>query len=205
MRALVPSPVKEVVSATIPDWSREECRRFWDPPRRLLRAIRQYQKWNSRGPWLRWLRKYWVLECRFWSIVCGVDIPLNCRIEGGLLLPHPNGIVLFPTAVIGPNCLIFQQVTIGTGGPKPGAPVLGGHVEVGAGAKILGGVTIGDHARIGANAVVLQDVPDGATAVGIPARIILPRGRMSEETLGDSFECVLNTRENGSDPTHPLG
>jgi serine O-acetyltransferase len=105
-------------------------------------------------------------------MVSGADIPINCNIGGGLLLPHPNGIVVYSTAQIGVNCLIFQQVTMGTGGPIPGAPILAGHVDVGAGAKILGGVTIGNHARIGANAVVLQDVPDGATAVGIPARII---------------------------------
>ena len=87
------------------------------------------------------------------------------------MLPHPNGIVIHPEAVIGFNCLFFQQVTIGMGS-KPGLPILGGDVEVGAGAKILGGIRIGDHVKIGANAVVLTDVPDGATAVGIPARII---------------------------------
>jgi serine O-acetyltransferase len=87
-------------------------------------------------------------------------------------MPHPNGIVIHVDAVIGPNCLVFQQVTIGAGGRKPGVPILGGHVDVGAGAKILGGVVIGDHCRIGANAVVLTDIPDGHTAVGIPARLI---------------------------------
>ena len=91
-----------------------------------------------------------------------------------MVLTHPNGVVIFPGAIIGPNCLISQQVTIGTGGSKPGAPVLGGHVDIGAGAKIIGGVKIGDHAVIGANAVVLQDVPPHATAVGVPARILAP-------------------------------
>ena len=86
--------------------------------------------------------------------------------------------MIFPDAVIGPNCQIFQQVTIGTGGPKPGAPILGGHVDVGAGAKILGGVRVGDHALIGANAVVLEDVPRGATAVGIPARVVRIRDQV---------------------------
>jgi serine O-acetyltransferase len=86
-------------------------------------------------------------------------------------MPHPNGIVIHPDAVIGPNCLIFQQVTIGLR-DGPGAPHIGGHVDVGAGAKILGPVTIGNHAKIGANAVVLNDVPEGATAVGIPAKVI---------------------------------
>ena len=96
-------------------------------------------------------------------------------------MPHANGIVIHPDTVVGPNCLIFQQVTLGTGGPIPGAPIIGGHVDMGAGAKILGGVRVGNHARIGANAVVLCDVPAGATAVGIPARIILAPDRPTRE------------------------
>jgi serine O-acetyltransferase len=107
---------------------------------------------------------------RFWSVVTGADIPLNSSIGGGLLMPHPNGIVIFPGVEIGPNCLLFQQVTIGYAGD--GVPRLGGHVDVGAGAKIIGRVTIGDHAKIGANAVVIGDIPQGATAVGVPARIV---------------------------------
>ena len=111
-----------------------------------------------------------MLRHRCWSIVTGADIPLNCKLGGGLLLPHPNGIVIHPEAEIGPNCLLFQQVTLGA--DDRGVPRIGGHVDVGAGAKILGPVTIGRHARIGANAVVINDVPDGATAVGVPARVI---------------------------------
>jgi len=162
----------ERISADTPDWSREHCNGFWDPGRRLLRSIRCYQKASKRGVASRWLGKYWVLEHRFWSVVTGADIPLNCNIGGGFLLPHPTGVVIFPESIIGPNCLVFQQVTIGVGGTKPGAPVVGGNVYFGAGAKVLGGVRIGDDARIGANAVVLQDVPRGATAVGVPARIV---------------------------------
>src|SRR5271157_4342339 len=173
------SMASEEISDTTPDWSREFCRGYWDPGRRLLRSIRQYQKWTSRGPLLRWISRYWVFQHRFWSVVSGADIPICCKIGGGLLLTHPNGVVIHPASIIGVNCLIFQQVTIGTGGPQPGAPTIGGHVDVGAGAKILGGVTIGNHARIGANAVVLQDVPEGATAVGIPARIIKGATKLS--------------------------
>ncbi|MCU0802387.1 MAG: serine acetyltransferase, partial [Rhodobacteraceae bacterium] len=84
--------------------------------------------------------------------------------------PHPQGIVINHQAVIGPNALIFHQVTIGSNGR--GVPVIGGHVDIGAGAKIIGPVRIGDHARIGANAVVTRDVPAGAVVVGNPARLL---------------------------------
>jgi serine O-acetyltransferase len=66
----------------------------------------------------------------------------------------------------------MQQVTLGTGGPLAGTPVLIGHVDIGAGAKVLGGVTLGAHAQVGANAVVLCDVPADMTAVGIPGRVV---------------------------------
>lgn len=101
----------------------------------------------------------------------GADIPLTSKLGGGLLLPHPNGIVIHPDAIIGPNCLIFQQVTIGMRAGSP-PPRIGGHVDIGAGAKILGNVTIGNHACIGANAVVLKHIPAGKSAVGIPAKVI---------------------------------
>lgn len=158
------------ISSTDPDWSREYYRPFsWAPSRALLRSIRSYQKAPAglRGALTR---KLAVLRHRFWSIVTGADVPLNARLGGGLVMPHPNGIVVHPAASIGPNSLIFQQVTLGS--KSGGVPRIGGHVEIGAGAKIIGAVTIGDHVRIGANAVVLQDVPSGAIAVGNPARII---------------------------------
>jgi serine O-acetyltransferase len=160
------------VSATVPDPSRERPRRGWDPGRRLLRCIRLYQASRGQGGLASNLRhRSAALAHRFWSVVTGADIPLSAEIGEGLLIPHPNGIVIHPGARIGPNCLIFQQVTIGTA-DGPGVPVIGGHVDIGAGAKILGPVTIGDHAKIGANAVVVTDIPEGATAVGIPARIV---------------------------------
>lgn len=167
----------EPISATEPDWSRESrVRGRYEPAKNLLAAFRRYQRLKAKGGIMaRAQRPFVVLRHRFWSAVTGADIPLDSHIGGGLLLPHPNGIVIHPEARIGPNCLFFQQVTIGMGGRKPGAPVIGGHVDIGAGAKILGGVTIGDHALIGANAVVLDDVPAYATAVGIPARVIAPK------------------------------
>ena len=162
----------EGVSAEIPDWDRERSQRFWEPDRKLLLAIRRYQHWRVRGGLIPRLVCKWFVVChRFWSVVTGAEISLNCDIGGGLLLPHPNGIVIHPAAKIGVNCLIFQQVTIGTRGGND-APVIGGHVDIGAGAKILGSVRIGAHARIGANAVVLTDVPDGAIAIGIPAKVV---------------------------------
>jgi serine O-acetyltransferase len=163
--------IEQEVSAEIPDWGREQPRRFWDPSRRLLRAIRRYQYWQSRRGLVAFLMsKFAALRYRFWSVVTGAEIPLNCSIGGGLLIPHPNGIVIHPGVTIGVNCLVLQQVAIGTRG-KPGVPVIEGHVDIGAGAKILGAIHIGAHAKVGANAVVLSDVPSGATAIGIPAKV----------------------------------
>lgn len=163
-------------SAAHPDWSREAKAFFaWCPARSLLASIRAYQRARgSKLPWHVLLRMLAVLRHRFWSMATGADIPVNCHIAGGLLLPHPNGVVVHPGSEIGPNCLLFQQVTLGTVQGKGGTPRLGGNVVIGAGAKLLGPISVGDHALIGANAVVLQDVPAGATSVGIPARIVWP-------------------------------
>jgi len=160
---------QEEISASTPDWTREaRAGRSWDPSRALLKSIRDYQQARAKGSKLR--KKLALLRHRFWSVVTGADIPPNSRLGGGLLIPHPNGIVIHPDVEVGPNCLIFQQVTLGHA--PSGLPRVGGHVDIGAGAKIIGGITIGDHARIGANAVVTTDIPAGATAVGNPARIL---------------------------------
>ena len=142
------------ISSEIPDWTREEPSQFWDPGRKLLRTIRRYQSWQQRRGLIgRIFLQDTCSAVSFWSVVTGADIPLNCQIGGGLLIPHPNGIVIHPEAKIGVNCLIFQQVTIGIRNAR-GSPEISGHVDIGAGAKILGGIKIGAHARIGANAVV---------------------------------------------------
>ncbi|MGL1933077.1 MAG: serine acetyltransferase [Desulfotalea sp.] len=161
-----------IISSTKPDWQREKrIRGRYEPWKNLLTVIRHYQRIKA-GNGLRFFSPFLVLLHRLLSVVCGADIPLNCQLGGGLIMTHPNGIVIHPEAVIGVNCLIFQQVTIGMGS-VPGLPVIGGHVDIGAGAKILGGIQIGDHVKIGANAVVLQDIPAHASAVGIPAKIIM--------------------------------
>jgi serine O-acetyltransferase len=154
--------------ADVPDWDRERKRFLeWSPYKSLLAAIRCWQANRDRRDLLSAIR--WRLAAarwRCWSVIGGISIPLRCRIGGGLVMPHTNGIVVNADARIGYNCEIFQQVTIGEW--RGGYPEIGNNVSIGPGAKILGRVKVGDGARIGANAVVTEDVPPGAI-VSAPA------------------------------------
>lgn len=150
---------------SIPIWERERPRCFWDPSRKLLRSIRQYQALKTSENLIDVIKvKLCVIRHRFWSTVTGAEIDLSCQIGGGLLIPHPNGIVIHPKSIVGPNCLIFQQVTLA------GRVELGFHVDIGAGAKLLGPLHIKSSSRIGANSVVTKNVKEGVTVVGIPAK-----------------------------------
>jgi serine O-acetyltransferase len=122
-----------------------------------------------------------VMARRVWPPLASLDIACE-EIGPGLVIAHGYGTILNADR-IGANCWIHQQVTIGWdyGG---GRPTLEDDVFIGAGAKVLGSVVVGRGARIGANAVVLEDVPPGATAVGVPARIV----RRGESIAGREAE-----------------
>lgn len=104
----------------------------------------------------------------------GIELPYTVQLGRRVIFEHQSGIVIHGDCSIGDDSIIRQGVTLGNRYlDRPfDAPKLGARVNVGAGAKIFGNVTIGDGANIGANAVVLCDVPAGATAVGLPAKII---------------------------------
>ncbi len=170
-----------IISAETPDWQREHKSFLaWSPSKSLLASIRRYQ--NAKRlilPFSKFIQVVSVFQHRLWTVVTGADIPINTKIGGGLLIPHPNGIVIHPSVTIGPNCLILQQVTLGSN-ETGDTPIIEGQVDIGAGAKLIGNIRVGKHAKIGANAVVLTDVPAYATAVGVPARIILKKTFTSE-------------------------
>lgn len=107
-------------------------------------------------------------------ILWGGVIPYQAQIGKGIRFAYQGlGVVIHKKAVIGDNCFIRQNVTIGGGGgPSDGLPVIGDNVDIGCGAVLLGGIKIGNNVRIGANAVVISDIPDNCTAVGVPARVI---------------------------------
>jgi serine O-acetyltransferase len=105
-------------------------------------------------------------------VVFSCEISYRCDIGDNVILSHNGlGVVIHPDAKIGNDVKILQNVTIG-GRNGRGAPKIGDNVLIGAGACILGDITIGDNAQIGANAVVIDNIPPGAVAVGIPAKVI---------------------------------
>jgi serine O-acetyltransferase len=121
---------------------------------------------------LRWLGRFLSHLGRFFT---GIEIHPGATLGRRVFIDHGMGVVIGETAEIGDDCTIYQGVTLGGTSLGRGTkrhPTLGKGVIVSAGAKVLGGFTVGDGARVGSNAVLLQAVPAGATAVGIPARIV---------------------------------
>jgi serine O-acetyltransferase len=164
---------------TDPDWQADLARyprRPWLKEQSIwaIAVYRFGRRVDRRKPGVR--RKileqlYWLLH-RLTETATGIGIPKSVRVGPGLKIWHFGNIFVHADSVIGAQCTLRQGVTIGNrqeGGP---APVLEDDVELGAYAQVLGGVRIGRGAKVGAMSVVLRDVPPGATAVGIPARII---------------------------------
>ncbi len=110
----------------------------------------------------------------FWFVrnFYGIELPHRTKVGRRFCIGHQSGIVIHPFAVIGDDCLIRQNVTIGAA-LKVAAPRIGNKVEIGAGAVLIGGITIGDNVRIGPNAVVMMNVPANAMVVTPPPRVFI--------------------------------
>lgn len=122
---------------------------------------------------LRWLAR---LSSHFGRFITGIEIHPGATIGRRVFIDHGMGVVIGETAEIGDDCTLYHGVTLGGVSWDQGKrhPTLGKGVVVGAGAKILGPFTVGAGAKVGSNSVVVKAVPDGATVVGIPARIVEP-------------------------------
>ncbi|MCA1925652.1 MAG: serine O-acetyltransferase [Thiobacillus sp.] len=128
----------------------------------------------AHGLWRRgwkWLARFTSHTARW---LTGIEIHPGAAIGRRVFIDHGMGVVIGETAEVGDDCTLYHGVTLGGTSWNKGKrhPTLRSGVVVGAGAKILGPIIIGAHARVGSNAVVVKDVPEGATAVGIPARIL---------------------------------
>lgn len=143
---------------------------------------------------LRWLARF-ISHLARW--LTGIEIHPGATIGDRFFIDHGMGVVIGETAKIGDDCTLYHGVTLGGTSWNRGKrhPTLGNKVVVGAGAKILGPIVIGDGAQIGSNAVVVKAVPPGATAVGIPARII-------EKEAGD--HAGFSAYAVGSDMNDPV-
>jgi len=121
---------------------------------------------------MRWLGRFVSHVSRF---LTGIEIHPGAIIGRRVFIDHGMGVVIGETAELGDECTLYHGVTLGgtTWNKGKRHPTLGRGVVIGAGAKLLGPIVVGDGAKVGSNAVLVKDVPPGATAVGIPARIIL--------------------------------
>ncbi|MBS7808464.1 serine O-acetyltransferase [Variovorax sp. PCZ-1] len=141
--------------------------------------------WNAG---LKWLGRFISQLSRWFT---GIEIHPGAKIGDRVFFDHAMGVVVGETAEIGDGCTIYQGVTLGGTSLYKGAkrhPTLGKNVVVSAGAKVLGGFVVGDGAKIGSNAVVIKPVPAGATAVGIPARIIPSKEGVSADVTTGSAQ-----------------
>lgn len=156
-------------------------------PRALLReqglwatAVYRFGRRNDLRPdsfARRWReRVYWLLF-RVSETLLGISIPKSVDVGPGLRIWHFGGIFIHERVRIGARCTLRQGVTLGNRHAEDDVPVIGDDVEFGAYSQVLGRVRIGNNCRIGAMSLVLTDVPDGATAVGVPARIVMPPPR----------------------------
>ncbi len=125
-------------------------------------------------------------------VATGIEIHPGAQIGRRVFIDHGMGVVMGETVEIGDDCTIYQGVTLGGTSLGRGAkrhPTLGRGVIVSAGAKVLGGFTVGEGARVGANSVVLKPVPPGATAVGIPARIVEKTANVGDPNAAAAFSA----------------
>jgi serine O-acetyltransferase len=139
----------------------------------------------------------------FSRFITGIEIHPGAKIGRRVFLDHGLGIVIGETTEIGDDCTIYQGVTLGGTSLYKGVkrhPTLGKGVVVSAGAKVLGGFTVGDGARVGSNAVVLKEIPAGATAVGIPARILHPDLPQSADSKTKEYFSAYGVTPNVDDP-----
>ncbi|MBV8864087.1 MAG: serine O-acetyltransferase [Acidobacteriaceae bacterium] len=117
------------------------------------------------------------LISQFARFLTGIEIHPGAKIGARLFIDHGLGVVIGETAEVGDDVLLYQGVTLGGTGNQRGKrhPTLGNRVVVGTGAAVLGDIRLGDEVKVGAGSVVVHSVPQGATVVGIPGRVV--RGR----------------------------
>ena len=135
--------------------------------------------------WL-WTKNLYLLarfSAHLSRFLTGIEIHPGANLGRRFFIDHGMGIVIGETSEIGDDCSIYHGVTLGGTTWQKGKrhPTLKDGVIIGAGAKVLGPITLGANARIGSNAVVVKDVPDDATVVGIPGRVIVRESRAEEK------------------------
>ncbi len=151
------------------------------------------------GNWLNVARPFVLLRIplklisftvnKFCEVFMEMCIDPQASIGGGLYIGHIGGVHINPQAVLGKNCDIAHRVTIGTSAMgRQGAPILGDDVYIGTGATLVGKIRIGSGAKIASNTLVMSNIPDGATVMGVPGRVVMRAPKAVQPSLATSEE-----------------
>ncbi len=143
-----------------------------------------HKVWN-----IKW---YFVARCisQFGRFVTGIEIHPGARIGRGFFIDHGMGVVIGETAEIGDNCTLYHGVTLGgtSWAKEKRHPTLGNDVVIGSGAKILGPFVVGSGSKVGSNSVVVKEVPEKATVVGVPGRMVLSEEERRQQEKQHRFD-----------------
>jgi serine O-acetyltransferase len=170
-------------------------RQLWLNPALWAIAIYRFGNWlQTAKPFILVripCKLIYFLSYLFSEVVMEMCLDPLATIGGGLYISHIGGVHINPEAIVGKNCNLTHGITIGTSAMgRKGAPIIGDNVYIGTGATLVGKIKIGNGAKIAANTLVITNVPEGATVMGVPGRIIMRPAKPAPTSAPPAMETT---------------